>query len=149
MKIYLCILVILTITGLTGCTHSNNISVEDISIDTDIDSYAPSMSSTVGIGLSPICEYNGPSGSIKYHWYTDNGHFIAWDPPDFKVKRLGAEYINNGQKIYWSYNPVEMDSERPSIEITLTVEDSQLGHILAETSLKFEWEDQHTVIVRK
>ncbi|MFC1948873.1 hypothetical protein ACFLW0_01695 [Chloroflexota bacterium] len=147
MKKYLCILTLLAITGLMGCTQSNNISIGDISIETDIDSYSPIMSSTVGIGLSPIVEYNGSLGSIKYHWYTDNGHFLAWGPPDFIVKRLGADFINNGEKIYWAYFPDENDSERSSIKITLTLEDSQSGHTIAETSLGIEWEDQYTVVV--
>ncbi|MDY6912271.1 MAG: hypothetical protein SVM79_07955, partial [Chloroflexota bacterium] len=77
------------------------------------------------------------------------GHFVAWDSPDFKVSLLGKEVINNGEKIYWSYDPDELDVEEPSVEISLSVEDAQSGQVLAGTSLEIGWEDQGIAIIRK
>lgn len=56
------------------------------------------MSSTVGIGLTPIYILGRSPETVKFHWRTNYGHFISWEPPDYKVYLLGVEVINNGKK---------------------------------------------------
>jgi len=66
------------------------------------------------------------------------------DSQDFKVRLLGQEAINNGEKIYWSYDPNEIGTEKPSVEFSLQMESARSGRVLAGARLKIEWEDQDT-----
>ena len=125
-------------------TQGDDVLPEEVAIQTDIDLYIPIMSSTVGIGLIPVYELEGPPETVQLHWRTDYGYFVAWDSPDFKVNLLGTEVINNGEKIYWSYDPGEMGVNKPAVEISLQVEDARSGQVLAEARLKIGWEDQDT-----
>ena len=124
-----------------SCSQSNDGLPEAVSIQTDRDNYIPTMSSTVGIGLIPVAT------NVQFHWHTNYGYFIAWDTPDFEVNLLGIEVINNGEKIYWSYDPNKMGVEKPSVVISLQIEDKQTQKVLAETNLKIDWEDQDTAIL--
>jgi len=128
-------------------TQGDDVLLGEVAIQTDIDAYIPLMSSAVGIGLIPVHELERPPETVKLHWRTDYGHFVAWDAPDFKVNLLGTEVINNGEKIYWSYDPGGMGAEKPTVEILLQIEDAQSGKVLAEASLKIGWEDKDTARV--
>lgn len=119
----------------------------DVTIETDRDTYTPIMSSTVGIGLTPVSTLARPPQTVQYHWRTDFGHFATWDPPEFRVNLLGTEVITNGEKIYWSYNPDEMGAEKPSVHISLHIEDAQSGQVLTGTNLEIGWDDQDTARV--
>jgi len=123
-------------------TRGDDVLLEDTTIQTDIDAYIPLMSSTVGIGLSPVHTLRWPAKTVQLHWRTDYGYFVAWDSPDFKVNLLGTEVINNGEKIYWLYDPGEMGAKKPLVEISLQIKNAQSGQVLAEASLKLGWEDQ-------
>ena len=140
------VLSIVTIVG-GACAQPDDALPEDVTIQIDRDVYTPIMSSTVGIGLTPVNTLERPPETVQFHWRTDYGYFVAWDSPDFKVKLLGTEVINNGEKIYWSYDHDEMGAEKPSVEISLQIEDAQSGQVLAEASLKIGWEDQDTARV--
>ena len=128
-------------------TQGDGVLPEEVTIQTDRDVYIPIMSSAVGIGLIPVYTLESPPETVQLHWHTDYGYFVAWDSPDFRVNLLGTEVINNGEKIYWSYDPGEMGANKPSVEISLQIEDAQSGQVLAETSLKIGWEDQDTARV--
>ncbi len=128
-------------------TQGDDVLLEDITIQTDIDAYIPLMSSAVGIGLIPAYELERPPETVQLRWSTNYGYFVAWDSPDFKVNLLGTEVINNGQKIYWSYDPGEMGMKKPLVEISLQVEDAGSGQTLAEARLKIGWEDKDTARV--
>jgi hypothetical protein len=140
------VLSIVTIVG-GACTQPDDASLEDVTIQIDRDIYTPIMSSTVGIGLIPVHTLERPAETVQFHWHTNYGYFVAWDSPDFKVKLLGPEVINNGEKIYWSYDPKEMGAEKPSVAISLQIEDAQSGQVLAGASLKIGWEEQNTARV--
>jgi hypothetical protein len=140
--------VALLATGIVPlATQGDDALTEEVAIHTDIDAYIPLMSSTVGIGLIPVHELERPPETLRFHWRTDYGHFVAWDAPDFKVNLLGTEAINDGQKIYWSYDPGEMGAEKPMVEISLQVEDARSGQVLAEARLRIRWEDKDTAMV--
>jgi hypothetical protein len=123
-------------------TQGDGVLPEDITIQTDIDAYIPLMSSTVGIGLIPVYELESPLETVQLHWRTDYGYFVAWDSPDFKVNLLGTEVINDGRKVYWSYDPGEMGVEKPTVEVSLQIEDARSRQVLAEARLKIGWEDK-------
>ena len=109
----------------------------------DQDFYTPAMSSTVGIGLSPAFE----GGTARCHWRTDYGFFLSWGPPDYKVVNLGPETRNNGEKVYWSYDPAEMSKEKPEVELALTLEDPISGAPVSEAMLRLRWKDAGTAEV--
>jgi len=127
--------------------HFQETSPEKVKIQTDRDSYTPVMSSIVGIGLVPIYISERDPETVKFHWRTNYGHFVSWESPEYKVIMLGIDVINNGEKIYWSYN--KMSEKKPSVHISLTVEDALSGEPLAETCLEINWEDQHIAKVKK
>ena len=128
--------------------NSQTVSLGLVEIQTDIDTYTPLMSSAVGIGLTPyIPEEN--FNDLKFRWSANYGHFVSWGISDFKVSLLGAETVNTGEKIYWSYSPSEMDKEKPPIQITLSVEDARFGTVLARSELEMTWKNLHTVEVKK
>ena len=128
-------------------TQGDDVLPEEAAIQTDRDVYIPIMSSTVGIGLIPVYELERPPETVQLHWRTNYGYFVAWDSPDFKVNLLGTEVINNGEKIYWSYVPDEMGVKKPTVEISLQVEDARSRQVLAEARLKIGWEDKDTARV--
>lgn len=122
-------------------------SYEKVKIQTDRDSYTPIMSSTVGIGLVPIYISERDPETVKFHWRTNYGHFVSWESQEYKVIMLGIDVINNGEKIYWSYS--EMSEKKPSVHISLTVEDAISGQPLVESTLEIEWEDKDIAKVKK
>lgn len=99
--------------------------------------------------LTPIYTLGRHPETVKYRWHTNYGHFVSWGYPDFKVNKLGPEVINNGEKIYWSYDANEMGIEKPSVQISLRVEDVQSGKLLAESSIEIGWEDKDIAKVKK
>ena len=147
-KAFLCVLIIvILVSGWAAYIQPDDVLPEEVTIQTDRDVYIPIMSSAVGIGLIPVYALERPPETVQLHWRTDYGYFVAWDAPDFKVNLLGTEVINNGEKIYWSYDPGEMGAEKPSIEISLQIEDAQSAQVLVGANLKIGWEDQDTARV--
>ena len=122
---------------------------EEVKIQADRDTYTPELSSTVGIGLTPIHTLDRHLETVKFHWHTNYGHFVSWEPPDYKVNLLGDEITNKGEKIYWSYTSKEMDIKKPSVKISLRIEDAKSGQLLTESSLKIYWEDGDIAKVEK
>ena len=127
---------------------SESILTGNVKIQADRDTYTPILSSTVGIGLTPIYTSGRYQGTVKFHWHTSYGHFISWEPPDFKVNLLGAEVINDGEKIFWSYDP-EMDIKKPPVKISLKIEDAESGQLLTESTLEIDWVDQNIAKIDK
>jgi hypothetical protein len=113
-------------------SHANQIK-----IIADRISYTPILSSTVGIGLMP--SYTSKDKSIKYHWKTSYGEFLDWSSADSKVHELGADVTNNGQKIFWTYDPRDMGKNKPQVKIFLTVEDAS-GRIADASTIELIWE---------
>jgi hypothetical protein len=102
----------------------------DVAISASLHFYSPMMSSTVGIPLS--ARYAGhPSGFLQYHWTTDYGTFVRWDPPDYIVTDLGRDAITTDGTIYWQYLP-EIHGEEPGVVLLgLSVEDRRTGYVIA------------------
>ncbi|MFC1933328.1 hypothetical protein ACFLXU_06895 [Chloroflexota bacterium] len=87
------------------------------------------------------------SEDIKYHWSTNYGYFVAWDAPDFEVKILGPDVINTGERIFWSYDPSEMGVDKPSVLISLKIENGQTQQVIAKTNIDIGWKGQDIAIV--
>lgn len=123
--------------------------LEKLEIETDRDTYSPILSSTVGIGLTPVYTVEEASDSSNFHWQTNYGHFVIWGPEDQKVQILGTEVTNLGEKIYWSYDPDEMGKEKPPVFITLSIEDEVTKKVIYDSSLELYWEDLDLAKVKK
>ena len=108
--------------------------------------YSPLMSSTPGIRLS-VLNTSGilPPGAV-FRWETSYGYFLSWAPPEFQVVSLGPVHQGGPEDIYWSYDPMPSEKERPEVAITLTVTDPVSGAPLADRHLFISWKD-HLVAV--
>ena len=119
-----------------------------VSIQAKPAKYSPLMSSTVGIGLTPV--YNG-TGQVVYNWNTSYGYFVGWNAPDWKVDQQGQNVDTTDQTIYWSYSPDEMGKEKPPVTIRLTVRTSPRDHggngTIAWKDLHITWENNDTAVV--
>jgi hypothetical protein len=111
--------------------------------------YAPVMSSTIGIRLTPANTTGIIPPDAKYSWETTFGTFYHWGPPDFKVVELAPNYTGTGEPVYWSYFSEHGEKERSPVTITLGVWDPSSGIILANASLLIGWEppDSFTAVV--
>ncbi len=147
LKTFLFIVAAILILVFLSCAQPDNVQTEAVAIKTDRNNYVPTMSSTVGIGLISVYKTEMQSENIKYHWSTNYGYFVAWNAPDFEVKILGSDVINTGEKIYWSYDPNEMGVDKPSVLISLQIENRRTQQVVAETNIEVGWEDRDTAIL--
>lgn len=120
---------------------------EDVKIQADREAYTPTMSSTVGIGLTPAYTTDEDNQKVRFRWQTNYGYFLRWNPPDYKVRKLGTEVVNDGEKIYWSYDPNDVGTSKPRVRIVLKVGDPSSSQVLAESTLELDWVSQDTVRV--
>lgn len=111
--------------------------------------YSPNMSSTVGIGLIPKYASYTQKEAVKFHWNTNYGYFVSWGNSDYVVRQLGKEVVNNGEKIFWTYDPNEAQIEKENVIIHLWVEDATSGKVLAKTFLEIKWKNRYTAEVIK
>ena len=130
-----------------SCGQPETVQTEAVAIKTNINSYVPTMSSMVGIGLIPVYKTEMESENIKYHWTTNYGYFVAWNAPEFEVKILGSDVINAGEKIYWSYDPNEIGVDKPSVLISLRIENRRTQQVVTEENIEVGWENRDTAVV--
>lgn len=116
--------------GLAACQPN-------LSIAPDRHDYAPVLSSVPGLGLSPASRVKPPAG-VRWHWRTDFGQFLRWEPPAYKVEPLGQD-VPSAAKVYWTYDPQLMHQTKPPVTITLTAEDPG-GRPLAAARLRLKWD---------
>jgi hypothetical protein len=112
---------------------------DQLSIQAEPTTYSPVMSSTVGIGLSPVFTPSGKSRPSQYRWHSSFGQFVSWAAPAYIVRELGQDTISGDEKIYWTYDPKAMAAKKPPVEITASAEDS-MGRNLARTMLRIGWD---------
>ena len=123
--------------------------LKKLEIETDRDNYTPLLSSTVGIGLTPVYTDQEASDGRNFHWQTNYGHFVSWGLKDQRVQILGSNVTNRGEKIYWSYDPKVMGKEKPPVLIFLSVEDEVTKKVICDSSLELYWEDLDLAKVKK
>ena len=119
-----------------------------IGINVDRQKYTPLMSSTVGIGLTPVFGSDVDNSTVSFRWHTDYGYFLAWGAPDFKVGNLGQDVTAGDGKLYWSYDPNEMDKVKPPVHVTLTMVDKRSGRTINSTGMEIGWEDKGMAVVK-
>ena len=123
-----------------------HIGIHSMIIQTDTIKYNPTMSSTVGVGLTLKNEIFLSTQINEFHWKTNFGHFLKWNPPHFKVVNLGKSHINNGEKIYWSYDPET--KVKPVIEVDLVVKVLSTKQVINRSSINIFW-DKSTGVTLK
>jgi hypothetical protein len=100
--------------------------------------YSPAMSSTPGIGLTPV--YEPPAGTtVNYHWTADFGYFVSWNPPTYVVVPRGTDLTATAGRLYWTYDPRYAPDRKPVVTIVVEVEDSETGRVVARRTLKLDW----------
>lgn len=84
--------------------------------------YSSVMSSTLGLGLTPIAE-SPPGMKVRYRWSADGGFFLTRKEATNEIIRLGHAAVTTGGKLFWSYNMDEQTvlSNR-SVAITVVTE---------------------------
>ena len=108
--------------------------------------YSPAMSSTAGIGLTPV--FVPPAGTtLNYHWSADFGYFVSWNAPSFKIVPRGADLVATPGTLYWTYDPKLAFARKPVVTILVEASDARSGRVLARSALKLDW-DRDTARVR-
>lgn len=123
----------------------------DITIKVSPEKYSPLMSSTVGIGLTPL--YTGSRQDVVYSWNTSFGHFGGWNAPDWNVSQHGNSFDTTNETIYWTYSPEDMGKEKPPVTVRLIVKTPPRTHggsrTLAWKDLHINWENTDTAVIEQ
>lgn len=108
--------------------------------------YPPSKDTALGIGLTPVSVV--PSGvTARYLWSADRGSFRSWSDTTHDLEEFGRETVNNGGKLYWRYDPVDMQTFAPAT-VNIVTEDAKTGARLAETNIRFEFDGELVRVAR-
>ena len=118
-----------------------------VRIDASPQMYSPTMSSTIGIGLTPNVS-GFKTADAQFEWNATCGHFLDWNAPDYTVSRLSQPVVNHGEKIFWSFTDGPVSPPVPLI-ITVTARDVQSQKVLASSRLTLGWKGNLTVVVEK
>lgn len=102
--------------------------------------YAVTMSSTRGLGLTPVAE--APPGlKVRYRWTADGGYFLTEDEHSAEVVSLGRETVTAGGKLFWSYEPGEEGALADrGVLIKVVTESVKNGKVLAATDFTLIWD---------
>lgn len=105
-------------------------------------SYSLSMSSTMGLGLTPIAE-SPPGMKVRYRWSADAGFFLTEKETTNEILDLGRATVTPGGKLFWSYEPGEQAelTNRP-VAITVITENAKNGKEIARTEMYLVWDGQ-------
>jgi len=119
-----------------------------LSITSDITRFTPTMSSTVGIGLTPQVSGTLPPDFMMYIWKTDYGHFLGWSAPEYTVGDLGTTVTTgNVTKVYWTYLGENKSGNRPPVHITLDLVDRATGATLGHAERVIGWDTRNDTAV--
>ena len=118
-----------------------------VRIDASPQMYSPTMSSTIGIGLTPNIS-GFKTADAQFEWNSTYGQFLDWSAPNYTVTRLSQPLVNHGEKIFWSFTDGPASPLVPVI-ITVTARDVQSQKVLGTSRLTLGWKDIITVIVEK
>jgi hypothetical protein len=107
-----------------------------VRIDASPQMYSPTMSSTIGIGLTPNVS-GFKIADAQFEWNATYGHFYDWSAPDYTVSRLSQ--------------PITAEPASPLVPviITVTARDITSKKPLASSRLTLGWKDNMTVVVEK
>lgn len=104
--------------------------------------YSVSMSSTLGLGLTPITE-SPPGVMVRYRWTADGGYFLTQKETTAEILNLGREAATEGGKLFWSYGSGEQSelANRP-VALAVRAENAKNGKELARTEFTLIWDGQ-------
>jgi hypothetical protein len=121
---------------------------DELHLRTEPRFYSPAMSSTIGIGLTPL--FAAPGGApFVYHWHTDFGYFVNWAASG-KVAPLGPEADSGDGTLYWTYDSQLALDHKPTVTIVVEATSPERGdaaHLYARKKIKLDW-DRDTAHVR-
>jgi len=121
----------------------------DMRVELGPSTYTASLSSTIGIGMTPVAET--PRGvKVRFHWTTDSGYFLAWSEHTHEITNRGPETLTErGGKLFWSYDPADpAAAERKPVKIVILASDMANGKILARTDVHLVWDAGVVHVVR-
>jgi len=118
-----------------------------VRIDAFPQMYSPTMSSTIGIGLTPNVS-GFKTADAQFEWNATYGQFFDWSAPDYAVNRLSQPVVNHGEKIFWLFTE-EPASPLVPVIITVTARDVQSQKVLAGSRMTLGWKGNLTVFVEK
>lgn len=102
--------------------------------------YAVTMSSTRGLGLTPVAE--APPGlKVRYRWTADGGYFLTEKETTAEILDLGRETVTAGGRLFWSYEPGEQGvlADR-GVSIKVVTESVKDGRAIAFTEFALFWD---------
>ena len=104
--------------------------------------YALGLSSTLGLGLTPIAEAS-PGMKVRYRWSADAGYFLTQKETTNEILDLGRATVTLGGKLFWSYEAGEENElrNRP-VAITVITEKLKNGKEIARTEMSLVWDGQ-------
>ncbi len=115
-------------------------------IRVDTFDYTPSVATTPGLAMTPRVPRIAPKG-LKFHWQTNFGFFARRTGPGTKAEPLGADVLNKGEEVWWTYDPALGRAAKPEVHITLSAI-SSTGKTLATAGQLLTWEWDMAVVKR-
>lgn len=104
--------------------------------------YKVEMTTTRGLGLTPIAE--APPGlKVRYLWKASGGYFVTHNDQTTEIVDLGPETVNDGGKLYWTYEPGEQSAlaEKP-VAISIKTVDVKSKKEIAWTDFALFWDGE-------
>lgn len=154
MKRLLSIILVILLAA-SGCKSGNHINKKDsidnnakVSIESEIKTYSPMMSSVPGLPLEAKLETNKEYKNITFQWVTEQGQFLTWDRSSGKINILGKDIKTNEKKLYWSIDTKENIKEQ-SFKIYLKVYDNDSSKLICETNIEIEQSKESVFSVKK
>jgi hypothetical protein len=104
--------------------------------------YSAAMSSTPGLGLTPVSE--PPKGvPVRYRYHATQGFFVTWDENTREITRHGAEYVTLSSKVvYWTYDPAIATGVDSAVRLSVITEHAKSGKPLARADFNLAWDGQ-------
>lgn len=104
--------------------------------------YAAAMSSTIGLGLTPITE-TAPGTKVRHRWTTDFGYFLSVSETTREIVNLGREAVSGDEKVFWSYDAgLQKSLEERPVSITVSAENPKNGREVSRTEMTLVWDGQ-------
>ena len=142
--------------GATG-PAAQTISVK---IEASPQRYSPMMSSTPGIGLTPVvtgfvaADKNAGGNAtgiewnaINFEWSATFGRFLMWDAPDYQIHDIGNLVATDNRTIYWTFTEKPVSTKEP-VTITVTARDmTRQGAVLGTSTVTMSWDGDFAVYV--
>ncbi|UPT72524.1 MAG: hypothetical protein M0D55_11140 [Elusimicrobiota bacterium] len=103
--------------------------------------YSAAMSSTPGLGLTPVSE--PPSGvTPRYRYTATEGYFVTWDESTHEVLIHGPEFVTLTGKVYWSYDAAIPTGRAGPVRLAVITENAKSGKPLARADINLAFDGE-------